>query len=569
MPWAMIPVLLLLIVAGGISGFFTLIFWKNRGVTRGGSPLTVIMGAITLWAGALALRILSDGPGVFISSVAAEYAVLGILPVAIVLFSLQYAGRLGQSLSASRWATLLLIPAVTGSLLLLHGAPFTLPDAGTSPLAPVFWVFSLYNTFLVLTGLAIIIQTYQSQSGIFRGQLACLLIAVVAPALLHFAYVFQVSPFGFIDLAPIGCIGTIVALAAGIERYGLFDLVPIEQGIVLLQVPAGIIVADTAGRIVGTNPPALRILGIRSGDIIGNPLNDYLQPREMPSFSPAEDNTSFRRSVIQREIDGTTSHIEIRCMALLSRQGERQGRLLLLNDITDQKLVEQSLAIARRNVNLLTAITRHDILNQLTVIMLHNEILRESTADEGLMKSLVEEDKAAKNIRRLIAFTKDYEKLGENLPEWLDIEKIFTRLTEALGYDYIHYSIHADGLEVFADPLIGRVFDNLLDNSLRYGQKVTHIRFFTSQHLDGLTIIYEDNGIGIPDAEKKRIFSRGYGRNTGFGLFFAKEILSITGITITETGQEGSGARFEILVPWGRFRYRKGGTGAGVGNQQD
>ena len=73
---------------------------------------------------------------------------------------------------------------------------------------------------------------------------------------------------------------------------------------------------------------------------------------------------------------------------------------------------------------------------------------------------------------------------------------------------------------------------------------------------DGLYIIWEDDGAGIPEAEKGRIFERGYGKNTGFGLYLVREILSITGIQICETGQEGGGARFEILVPEGGYRFR-------------
>jgi signal transduction histidine kinase len=91
---------------------------------------------------------------------------------------------------------------------------------------------------------------------------------------------------------------------------------------------------------------------------------------------------------------------------------------------------------------------------------------------------------------------------------------------------------------------------------------VTSIRLFYLQQLDGITIVYEDNGVGIPVKEKSRIFERGSGLTTGFGLFFSKEILSITGITIKETGKAGSGARFEISVPWGKFRLVRETTGS-------
>ena len=77
---------------------------------------------------------------------------------------------------------------------------------------------------------------------------------------------------------------------------------------------------------------------------------------------------------------------------------------------------------------------------------------------------------------------------------------------------------------------------------------------FTRQSGTGLTIVWEDNGVGIPTDEKERIFERGFGRNTGLGMFLVREILSLTDITITETGMEGTGARFEITVPMGMYR---------------
>jgi signal transduction histidine kinase len=73
-----------------------------------------------------------------------------------------------------------------------------------------------------------------------------------------------------------------------------------------------------------------------------------------------------------------------------------------------------------------------------------------------------------------------------------------------------------------------------------------------------MVIVLEDNGVGIPPGEKERIFGRGTGRNTGYGLFISREILSITGLTIRETGTFGAGARFEIRVPEGAFRLGSG-----------
>ena len=71
----------------------------------------------------------------------------------------------------------------------------------------------------------------------------------------------------------------------------------------------------------------------------------------------------------------------------------------------------------------------------------------------------------------------------------------------------------------------------------------------------GLEIVVEDNGEGISDDDKMHLFTRGYGRHTGLGLFLSREILTITGITITENGIPGKGAKFEISVPKTSYRF--------------
>jgi len=109
--------------------------------------------------------------------------------------------------------------------------------------------------------------------------------------------------------------------------------------------------------------------------------------------------------------------------------------------------------------------------------------------------------------------------------------------------------VSTNNLEIFADPWLNKVFFNLVDNTLRYAEGVTKITVSYHESEDGLDVLFEDNGIGIPSDEKEKIFERGYGKNIGYGLFMAREILAITGLTIQETGEPGKGARYEIHVP--------------------
>jgi signal transduction histidine kinase len=103
--------------------------------------------------------------------------------------------------------------------------------------------------------------------------------------------------------------------------------------------------------------------------------------------------------------------------------------------------------------------------------------------------------------------------------------------------------------------MLSTVFSNLMDNTVRHGESATRVRVRYRPEEDGdLTLIWEDDGAGVPVEEKERIFHRGVGKNTGFGLFLIREILGITGIGITETGEPGKGARFEMRVPRGAWQ---------------
>jgi K+-sensing histidine kinase KdpD len=110
-------------------------------------------------------------------------------------------------------------------------------------------------------------------------------------------------------------------------------------------------------------------------------------------------------------------------------------------------------------------------------------------------------------------------------------------------------------LEIYADLLLERVFSAIMDNTLRHGQKATKIRFSAQETTEGLTIVCQDDGVGVPAQVKEGMFKHDYNLNKGYGLFLAAEILGMTELSIVETGEPGFGARFEIRVPRGTYRF--------------
>jgi signal transduction histidine kinase len=217
---------------------------------------------------------------------------------------------------------------------------------------------------------------------------------------------------------------------------------------------------------------------------------------------------------------------------------------------------EEALRQANRKLNLLSGITRHDLKNQLLTLNGFLEISKKYPGDAAkMLEFIAKERKVVKTMERQIAFTKEYEAIGVNAPVWQDCRTLIeTAAKQVLTGTITVKNDMPAGSEVFADPLIVKVCYNLMDNAVRHGGKITTLRFFGEERDGDHIIVCEDDGAGIPAEEKEQVFERGFGKNTGMGLFLSAEILSITGITIRETGEPGKGARFEITVPKGVWR---------------
>lgn len=106
-----------------------------------------------------------------------------------------------------------------------------------------------------------------------------------------------------------------------------------------------------------------------------------------------------------------------------------------------------------------------------------------------------------------------------------------------------------EGFQVYADSLVMELIHNLMDNSFKYGEKITQIRVSVIEAVGGKELIYQDDGVGIDPELRTRLFQKGAGKGTGYGLWLIKRICEMYGWNISEKGEPGKGVRFVMFIP--------------------
>jgi PAS domain S-box-containing protein len=264
----------------------------------------------------------------------------------------------------------------------------------------------------------------------------------------------------------------------------------------------------------------------------------------------------FRHFVTQNcHKNGSIVILEKSGSPILDEKGNLSGYRGADMNITERKRAEDAIKKANKQIILLNSVTRHDVLNQLNTLTGYLGIMKKMQNEKKMADLIQTEQQVAETIRRQITFTRDYQNIGMQPPQWNKISETIKKVVQTTDMSGIAIVVETNTLEIYADLLIEKVFFNLIDNSIRHGDRITRIRIGYQREDTGLFLVYEDDGIGVPDPEKERIFERGFGKNTGYGLFLIREILSITGLTIKENGIFEKGTRFEIFVPQGLFRF--------------
>jgi PAS domain S-box-containing protein len=427
---------------------------------------------------------------------------------------------------------------------------------------------------LIVTGiLAIRVQDPENRS-LRYGFAATLLIVAVFMTARITTWLITPGNYSLLSTDPENTVFFIVTIVTDILSTGFFLMLNMarsqtdlqaseDEHRMLLATMPDFVVVFSGEKILYVNPPLVHRFGISEEEMYRHSLFDYLTPESRAIVAENIQRRNAGGVVPPYEIDIISPSGDLLTLYLqpsyhtITFKGV-PATLVVLTDITERKRAEVALQQTNKQLNLLSSITRHDILNQLVALKVYLELSHEVIDNPTILAGYIEkEEQVANTIEHQISFTKDYQELGAAAPAWQNVNASIKKAVAGLPMRDVRVEVDLKNPEIFADRLFEKVFYNLIDNALRYGGADMKTIRVSSQEIDsGLLIVCEDDGVGISAEDKKRLFTRGFGKNTGLGLFLSWEILAITGITIIENGMPGKGAKFEITVPKGMWRMK-------------
>lgn len=322
---------------------------------------------------------------------------------------------------------------------------------------------------------------------------------------------------------------------------------------IMRKIPVAVALLDAEGVLVDANDLFMNMVGngiqrnaalVCDDELTNGIMELYKECRELPAGSKR----------ILHHMRGD-EHIHIRSTAspLLDKSNRFNGAILVMDDISSEYEANKTLERTAHQLKTVDQITRHDVMNQLQALYGYIGLMKE-VQDPGMSERLLSRmEHILDIISDQMNFSRTYQSLGVHRPLWLNLHnEVRAGISDSHGIDL---QVDLDGLEVLADSALNKVFYNLFENTLRHGGDVSQVWIGGELEEDGsLTIIYRDDGKGVPLHQKQNIFQKGVGRNTGLGMFLVREILSMTDVRIEETGIEGEGVCFKLSFPPGIHR---------------
>jgi PAS domain S-box-containing protein len=304
---------------------------------------------------------------------------------------------------------------------------------------------------------------------------------------------------------------------------------------------------------------ALAFYGERRPMLAGLLIRNEVSPEEKYPSIKKEGGNIVSEVYLAHFNGGRGAHLRFSARALMNADGKVTGAIESIRDVTDRVMTETALKKTSSRLNTLAGIIRHDMSAKLAILYGHLRLGVMKFNDPEVISFIAAIQESANNIKRQIETSREFREIGTMPPSWIPVQSAVWEAAGRLDPGTIAFRAWTERLEIFSDPHLPTVFYHIFHNSLKEATGAEKIIVTYYLKDGGCAIVVEDDGTGIPGPEKNNLFVQREDR-FGRGLFLAHEILSLTGISIRETGEYTNGARFEIFVPSEGYRIDGAGS---------
>ncbi|NGM70774.1 PAS domain-containing protein [Natronolimnobius sp. AArcel1] len=543
--------ILVVTIAVGVSG--GLLAWRER-PQPGAVPLAFLLAGQAWWSATLFFRITATEMSEKIFWVDVSWIGIGIIPVAWLLFSLEYTGY-SQYVKPRFIALLLIVPLITAVLGLTdgyHGLLYTdsmlVDQNGVSILdrSPGiwFWVIAGYTYLLGLIGAFPLLLFITSQVNTFRGQSLLLLGGLIVPWATNVLFVLDGLPTAGIDPTPIAFSITGVAYLSALTQYQLFGTnpTPIRQArrTVFNQMQEGAMVLDQHDNVVEVNKRAAAILEVDPSTVLGRPITTVL-----PNLAVALDDQSQGGQTVLRPNDGVGGY-DISVNQLVDDRDRGIGRIVTLHDISDHLRQQQRLEVLHR-------VFRHNLRTNMQVILGTVDTLDEydETQAAHVRQSASEINQLSENILTVL----DIFKQQRTPTQTVSLRSLLDDSIATVRTNYPETTVHSDidSAEQCVDSVFSEVIFNVLENAAEHNTSPDPwIQVSVDADDESARIVVTDNGPGIDDQELALIqdgVETPLKHGSGFGLALIVWGTEIAGGAVSFEENDPTGTTVIIEVP--------------------
>ena len=316
------------------------------------------------------------------------------------------------------------------------------------------------------------------------------------------------------------------------------------------------------GEITYVSPSIRRVLGYEPADLVGEIGFEYQDPEGAKTVEEAIEyviehpkesriiQTKFRRA------DGSWCWIE----STIRNQLENdlvEGLVVNSRDITERKEYERTLEKQRDELKILNQIVRHDVRNQLQLVLAYGDMLGDYVEEGGEedLQRVLGAGREAVGITQTAGEITEAMLSSETDPKPVNFRPLFEAEIDHVRENHEGALVATEGVlpdvVVLADEMLESVLRNLLNNAIVHNDKeLPEVTVSATNHGEGVRIRIADNGPGIPDQQKDQIFEEGKkgidSEGTGLGLYLVQTLVDRYGGTVWVEDNDPEGSVFIV-----------------------